>query len=721
MTVLESEFIDCYGISKLSYDFDFSLPKVRTKAFSIYAPNGLMKTSFTRTFLALSKGEEPEELRFNRTSSVNIKFKGDDLKKEQIYVVKSEIDINSDDASVTNLLINAESKSKFDEINKEIEDSKKKLTSKLNKICKVKVAEVESKIISDFGKKDLYSAVTEALNYNVEQDYSKFVYGEIFDPQALNVINSDEFKLKAREFVQRYDDIFNNSGLLLKKGVFNSMHATNSCDQLDKNKFFQAGHKVLIQGEDSSFGLQEFKDKINAVTKEINSDKQLNTLKKSLEKNANAQKIQSFLENSDSSEIDLFISKMVEVRRDQFKKELWSYYLQSISESQDFIDVYSKHQPVLLQLESEAKAEAPKWETAINLFNSRFVDMPFKLDLYNKAEVILGKEKAILKFIFTENGKSVDCRREDIKALSQGEKRALYLLNFIFDVEDRKNRGIETLFIIDDIADSFDYKNKHAIIQYLDDLTKTDCFYQIILTHNFDFYRSLANAFVNRKCCLMANKLDDRIELKQSSAINDIFQNKWKNKVDQDDAIMCSCIPFARNIIEYISGEDDEGYLKLTKLLHWKDGSDAITVGEFFEVYNSTFNKSLNTEDQRTVFSVLFDTADTICDSVTLDSFDLQEKVLLSIAIRVKAEKYITRKLREIKGNPDYWFDKKMFGPMLKLYETEVGQLSDDIITLREVSVTVSSNIHLNSFMYEPILDLSHYHLIELYKKISAL
>jgi hypothetical protein len=35
--------------------------------------------------------------------------------------------------------------------------------------------------------------------------------------------------------------------------------------------------------------------------------------------------------------------------------------------------------------------------------------------------------------------------------------------------------------------------------------------------------------------------------------------------------------------------------------------------------------------------------------------------------------------------------------------------------TLEKVSVTVSSNIHLNSFMYEPILDLTVEHLIDLY------
>jgi wobble nucleotide-excising tRNase len=110
---------------------------------------------------------------------------------------------------------------------------------------------------------------------------------------------------------------------------------------------------------------------------------------------------------------------------------------------------------------------------AVELFNNRFVDMPFTLSITNQSQTALGKENAKLKFIFKDNADIVEWTRSEIKTLSQGEKRALYLLNFIFEVESRKMNNKETLFIIDDVADSFDYKNKHAIVQYLEDLTKT--------------------------------------------------------------------------------------------------------------------------------------------------------------------------------------------------------------------------------------------------------
>ena len=44
----------------------------------------------------------------------------------------------------------------------------------------------------------------------------------------------------------------------------------------------------------------------------------------------------------------------------------------------------------------------------------------------------------------------------------------------------------------DDIADSFDYTNKYAIIEYLDELSENPLIDVLILTHNFDFYRTVS-------------------------------------------------------------------------------------------------------------------------------------------------------------------------------------------------------------------------------------
>ena len=78
---------NCYGIRKLKHTFDFT----NKKTYAIYAPNGSMKTSFAKTFLDLSNGDEPTDLMFpERETTWEINYDGDtELLSENIFVIKS--------------------------------------------------------------------------------------------------------------------------------------------------------------------------------------------------------------------------------------------------------------------------------------------------------------------------------------------------------------------------------------------------------------------------------------------------------------------------------------------------------------------------------------------------------------------------------------------------------------------------------------------------------
>ena len=376
---------------------------------------------------------------------------------------------------------------------------------------------------------------------------------------------------------------------------------------------------------------------------------------------------------------------------------------------------------LIKQIETIAAQAAPRWVEAVRLFNDRFVDMPFTLSVANQTQAALGKENARLIFTFKDGADIVEWSRAEIRTLSQGEKRALYLLNFIFEVEARKIANKETLFIIDDVADSFDYKNKHAIVQYLEDLTKIANFYQIILTHNFDFFRTLANNFVHRERCLMANRESNSIGLTKADGIKNYFINIWKNRVANSDCILCATIPFTRNLIEYIKGDQDADYLKLTSLLHWKNDTDSISVGEYLGIYNRLFGTAQNTNNPQPVKALLFTKANEICARTTHDGLNLEDKVLLSMAIRMQAEIFVTNKLRMLKSDANYWCQaNNQFGSLMKEYASLAPSVPE-MRTLEKVSITVSSNIHLNSFMYEPILDLTIEHLVRLYQEVQDL
>lgn len=134
-------------------------------------------------------------------------------------------------------------------------------------------------------------------------------------------------------------------------------------------------------------------------------------------------------------------------------------------------------------------------EKAIEIYDKRF-SVPYKMEIANLKGAIIGESIPKIEFSFTDGDQTVRMTRDkldELNTLSQGEKRALYLLNIIFEVEEIKQAHEETLFIVDDIADSFDYKNKYAIVEYLYEIAQDDKYSMIILSHNFDFYRTISS------------------------------------------------------------------------------------------------------------------------------------------------------------------------------------------------------------------------------------
>lgn len=725
MNKLEISLKNCYGIQSLDHEFDFnpgSNPaKLKTRAHAIYAPNGLMKSSFAKTFDALAKGENPREERYNRTPTCVVNADGSPIPKDAIYVLKAEIDINTENPSVTNILVNPENKARYDELLVDLDKLKTKLTSILQKSLKVKKTDVEQKLLSDWGETDLPTCIQKINNSPIENDLSPFEYETIFNPKAIQVLKSPDFIARASEFNERYQELFNQAGTIYQKGVFNPAKAETSFGTLDRQGFFAGGHRVHLRGEPASISKEELDQKLQVIHATIDGDDTLKKLRSNLAQNAQTQALIDLIEKLPATQVEFLLEKIKPENQSQFRKELWAYYIQSNPNAAAYLELYLGSKNEIGDIEAEAAQSAPRWTEAIRLFNERFVNLPFTLSVANQTQAALGREQARLKFTFRDGDDQVVWSRSEIKTLSQGERRALYLLNFIFEVEARKIANQQTLFIIDDVADSFDYKNKHAIVQYLKDLSKTAYFHQIILTHNFDFYRTLANSFVAYNRCLMTNKSAGQITIQKADGIKNYFIGKWKNNVTQCDCVLCATIPFTRNLLEYTKGEHDADYMKLTSLLHWKNDTDQITVGNYFDIYNRLFGTNHDINNTQPIKNLLFEKAEEICTKEIHDGLNLEDKVLLSIAIRLQAEISVTNRLRTLKNEADYWCQSEnQFGELLKEYAA-LAPSAPEIRTLEKVGITVSANIHLNSFMYEPILDLTIDHLVDLYKEVCRL
>ena len=219
----------------------------------------------------------------------------------------------------------------------------------------------------------------------------------------------------------------------------------------------------------------------------------------------------------------------------------------------------------------------------------------------------------------------------------------------------------------------------------------------------------------------MANRNETSISLTGAKGVKNYFIGEWRDKVAENQFILCASIPFTRNLIEYTKPKNDTDYLLLTSLLHWKSNSEAITVGKYFEVFNAFFTTHHDATSTQLFIELIFTKAEEICSRAIHDALNLEDKVLLSIAVRIKAEIFLIGELRKLKGEPNFWCEEEsQFRHLIKEYSSLTASLKNKQ-SLEKVGITVSSNIHLNSFMYEPILDLTIEHLITLYSEIIGL
>ena len=547
MSTLKVSLKNCYGIKDFNEKFEFnsSTENPIAKAYAIYAPNGTMKTSFTKTFDDIARGDRPKEERYNRPSICIIELNESPIMKDAIYVLKSEIDIKSETPAITNILVNPDNKARYDEILIELDKLKNKLIGALQKLSKVKKNDIEQVILKDWDTRDFTTCIAKTLGHSAEDDLEPYEYATIFDPSAIEILNSQEFIANANEFNNRYQELFNSDGSIYTKGVFNPIKAETSFETLKKQGFFMGGHRVHLRGDETSISQDELDHRHKRILEKLDSDETLKKIRNNLAKNAKTQALVDLIESLTNTQVELLIEKLKPEKQAQFRQDLWAYYIQKSPDAEAYLRLYNLNNDEIKSIEVAAAQVAPRWTLAVDLFNDRFVDMPFTLFIANQTEVALGKENAHLRFIFRDGNDSVEWSRSELKTLSQGEKRALYLLNFIFEVESRKLNCQETLFVFDDIADSFDYKNKHAIVQYLRDLTNTNYFHQIILTHNYDFFRSLATTYVHRDRCLMTIKNNASIwglcsngtEIPATQPI--IYQNSSNLSIEYDIIQVC--------------------------------------------------------------------------------------------------------------------------------------------------------------------------------------
>ncbi len=725
MDKLKIDLENCFGIGKLEHEFDFKGSNSNTAV--IYATNGTMKTSFARTFDLISKGDPKnlpcDRVHTHRKSKFEIFADLNPVNPQDILVINAED--NGFDAShkISNFLASKELKAEYDKIYSELENLKSDYLKKLKIVSKSNDCEGEmTNSFSDTAAKNFFEIITnESTHLNDSLPKYTFKHNDVFDKKNAVKKFLDTNQTLLDQYISDYTNLLAKSKFFKQSNnSFGTYQANEILKSIEDNSFFDAGHKFVLEDGTEITTSEDLKTIVQEEIAKILSDEKL---QKGFEK------IDKAIGNN--SELRLFkkvIEKdhllLVELKDyDGFQKKVWhSYMFELKDDTSDLANEYLKRKTDLERIISEAKKEFLLWNSIVQTFNSRFIFVPFKVILANQEDIILKQETANLEFEYLEHNESPVKQKKDnlLNILSKGEQRAYFILQFLFEIESRKHASSTQLIVFDDIADSFDYKNKFAVLEYIRDLHNSTKFRLIVLTHNFDFYRTIASRlYLPREIVFMATKADDKtVNLHSGEYRNDIFPYFVRNISNQ--RFFISLIAFVRNIVEYTDSKKCQDYLTLTSCLHLKSDSQSFLADDIFNIYKARITKAngktilFGTEK---LVDLIFNTANEICGENNINEIELQNKIVLAIAVRLKAEEYLIKKLPEIDLSI---IDSNQTNELFQAYKAKFPN-SEAVKVVDKVNLMTPENIHVNAFMFEPLIDMSINHLKSLYNETSTL
>ena len=718
MQSVEIQLENCYGIKKLDTTLDFT----DTSVYALYAPNGAMKSSLAKTFQDLAEGVESQDRIFPTRTTLRtiVDEQGRDIESDNVLVVipyDEELGVGE---QTSTLLVDPKLKQEYEDLLRDAAIAKAELLEAIQHQSKTRQdpeVEISDAIMQSPSELDTaLGRIESEIHEQTDAPFSDVLYDKIYNEKVLAALDTRDLREAIEEYAQRYDELLSNS-TYFKKGTFDYYNAGQIANTLAKNGFFDAEHSVSLNAPTGNREIHnkiELEQVIEEEKTEILTDgalrQKFDKIAGQLTKNV---QLRDFYEYVSGNETLLScLSNPAKLRQDIIK----SY----IKVHEHLYDNWlSKHRAASnrrSELEVEAKGKSTQWEEVIKIFNDRFF-VPFTLETKNKVDVQLGRASIIeLGFTYSDGEEEMSVQHDELlQSLSTGERKALYILNVLFEVETRRKNEQESLIIIDDLADSFDYRNKYAIVQYLKDISEYGHFKLLIMTHNFDFLRTIESRFIKYSKCLMALRDEQGVTLEQASGVKNVFARDWKLGFFGDPKKKIACIPFLRNIVEMTTGENDSQFAKLTSMLHWKSESLSITVGDLESIFCKMCNAETEVSgDTKLVYDLIVEQAEDCLAGSSRPN--LEDKVVLAIATRLLAEQFVINEIQD----PEFVksITANQTHALIDRYKSTFPNGLESTAVLDRVALMTPESIHLNSFMYEPLIDMSDEHLRMLFSDV---
>lgn len=749
--MLSGKFLNCYGLKDLnlpSIDFTTS-----NKAI-IYAPNGVMKTSFSKVMDDISKGIAPMDRVFkNVVTSYSVTHytsqyeysstmpKSIPAPTDRIYVVNTFADkFDFTRETVSTILADEETRNEYNVLMAEMAGEIQQIQESLRVLTGVTKPKIKGTLTADFGLSDIadwpdvFDAIKSALeNYTHRPMFDDILYSELINEKTLAVYLKPEFRSSLESYIESLNAFLEESTLLSKGFTDKSAEALGKA--LAGNNLFAAQHSILLRdGKTQVTSIDEWNHIVDKELEVIYTKPELSSaftkLKKLLTANAEVSRLRDII--IAHREIIPFLSDVNEL-----KKILWLSSIMRLEKNfNEYYQRVSSYSVRIRALYEKAAEQSQRWQEVVEEFNRRF-RVPFEVRINNKANLLLKDEAPNLTFDYNR-GEGAERQTETLDkdelmaSLSTGEKRALYLLYILFDLERIRKQAIagtgKYLVVADDIADSFDYKNKYAIIEYLSDLSKTSGIDLLVLTHNFDFYRTVKSRLgICRNHCFVAQREPSgKVVVTKFKYQKDFFKNVVIGGIksgvittDEKKKLLISSIPFYRNLFEYSGKEAD--YLKLTCFLHLKTtpiDTKSIRLQDLWDIIKEFVGNVAFSGTDEPFLVTLKRIAGDIASAPATDEVSLDNKLVLSICIRILAEEFLQKVIIQELGvcvdstsnQTREWFEQA------RPYMT-----AEEIAVLENVNLITPESIHINSFMFEPLIDISDWTLKELYQSVKNL
>src|SRR5581483_7803201 len=241
---------NCYGIKKLKKTFDFTA----RPTYAIYAPNGIMKTSFAKTFQDLSNEEESVDAIYSdrETKRKITDETGNEIESSNVFVILSyKQEFRSE--KISRLLVNSKLRKEYEEIHKNIDIKKQSLIKALRPLAGFR-DRIDETLSYDFTGEhnDFYRTMMrvkiEVLDPK-EPQFGEVVYNKIFSDKVVAFLENKDFRTNLANYIKKYDELLDSS-TYFKKGIFNHNNAATIAKNLKDNGFFKAQHSISLNGKE---------------------------------------------------------------------------------------------------------------------------------------------------------------------------------------------------------------------------------------------------------------------------------------------------------------------------------------------------------------------------------------------------------------------------------------------------------------------------------------